>query len=301
MPSIFFTYVWGSHDIKGGPLTFVSSANRKVAMNKLQDGDLVFSVVSRTPFDGDVVIDEAQKGRVLGCWQISRVGADTSAYGIEAKHDWDLNEEGGYRWPVALQPIRVWKIDDAPLFVDMPGYVRAQKGGTHTQAAVTGVQQVQGRLAEALERLLTEQGHELEVMLPAHHILDFHLEKLRQRHPFRVNGYNVPPRDQSQVCSVYIATLGKHQKGAKVTLKIGHAHDPKARVAELNKYRLASEPQWNLAASQAVGTEQEAIVAEAHLGKHYDLHRTEPNNGEVFHKLNPFDVAYELSLLIRNS
>jgi hypothetical protein len=109
MSGVFYTYVWG-YGRRGGPLTFTSKANRTRAIRGTHEGDAVFAVVSRNPDNPTVQISEGLKGCVLNVWQISHASAATADFGIEAEHTWDKLDDGGYRWPYALQPIRTCSI-----------------------------------------------------------------------------------------------------------------------------------------------------------------------------------------------
>lgn len=286
MSGVFYTYVWGTHGERGSPLTFTSKQNRTAAIRSTQEGDLVFGVVSRSPGDPDVFIPDAIKGRVINVWQISHSAADTAEFGIEARNSWDKLEDGSYRWPFALQPIRTWIIRDAPEFRDLPGYTPA----THTQRAITTVQKVGEELAATLKDLLQTNGEELEVMTPRYLTMANRVQQLRQKHPFALNGYSVQLNAEA-TNSIYIATLGKGGR----TLKIGHAQDAATRVAEFNKYRLSSEPQWILHTDQAIGSVQDAIEIEKYLGELFAKYRTEPNNNEVYVGLDAIDVALKLA------
>ena len=290
MSGIFYTYVWGSHGHRGGPLTFTSKRDRTVAIRNTQEGDLVFGVVSRNPDNPAVQIPEELKGRVASVWQISHSTADTAEFGIEAGNAWDKLEDGSYRWPYALQPIRTWIIGDAPEFRELPGYTRS----THTQRAITTVQQVDDELAATLKDLLATNGTELEVVTPRYQTMAIRVQQLRQKHPFALNGYTVESNTEA-TNSIYIATLGK---GGRV-LKIGHAQDAKQRVSEFNKFRLSNEPQWVLHTDQPIGSVLDAIDVEKALGETFAKHRTEPNNNEVYVGLDPMAVLITLATVRR--
>ena len=107
MATIFYTYVWGSRRAKGSRLTFSHKRDRTVAVQSTQEGDLVFGVVSRDSRDTSVRIPDDLKGRVVNAWQISHNMAQAADFGVEAMNPWDKREDGSYRWPYALQPIRV--------------------------------------------------------------------------------------------------------------------------------------------------------------------------------------------------
>ena len=286
MSGVFYTYVWGSHGERGSPLTFTSKQNRTSAIRSTQEGDMVFGVVSRSPGDPDVQIPDAHKGRVINVWQISHSTADTAEFGIEASNIWDRLEDGSYRWPFALQPIRTWIIRDAPEFRELPGYAPV----THTQRAITTVQEVGDELAATLKDLVQTNGEELEVMTPRYQTMASRVQQLRQKHPFALNGYTVEPNAEA-TNSIYIATLGK---GGRV-LKIGHAQDARQRVAEFNKYRLSSETQWTLHTDQPIGSVLHAIEIEKYLGEMFARFRTEANNNEVYVGLDAIDVAMKLA------
>ena len=290
MSRLFYTYVWGTHGSRGGPLTFTSKQNRTVAIRSTQEGDLVFGVVSRNPGDPDVQIPDELRGRVANVWQISHGTADTAEFGIEAQNSWDRLEDGSYRWPFALQPIRTWIIRDAPEFRDLPGYTPS----THTQRAITTVQEIGDELAATLKDLLATNGEELEVMTPRFQTMASRVNQLRQKHPFAINGYSVQPNVEATNC-IYIATLGK----AGRVLKIGHAQDAKQRLTEFNKFRLSSEPQWVLHTDQPIGSVQDAIEVEKYLGEAFAKHRTETNNNEIYVDLDPMAVLTKLATFRR--
>jgi hypothetical protein len=290
MTGVFYTYVWGSHGHRGTPLTFISKQNRTIAIRSTQEGDLVFGVVSRHPGDPGVEIAEELKGRVVNVWQISHSTADTAEFGIDAANAWDKLGDGSYRWPYALQPIRTWIIRDAPQFRELAGYTPA----THTQRAITTVQEVDEQLAATLRDLLARSGKELEVMTPRYHTMAARLQQLRQNHPFALNGYSIEPNADA-TNSIYIATLGKSGR----VLKIGHAQDAKQRVRDLNKFRLSTEPQWVLHADQPIGSVQDTIEVEKYLGEAFAKYRTEPNNNEVYIGLDPMTVLMKLATVRR--
>lgn len=286
MTGVFYTYVWGRHGSKGSPLTFSNRQSRTIALRSTQEGDLVFGVVSRNPGDPRVQIPDKLKGCVASVWQISHSTADTAAFEMDAVNPWDMLEDGRFRWPYALQPIRVWNIHDAPEFRELPGYTPS----THTQRAITAVQKVDDELAAVLKDLIVTNGEELEVMMPRYLTIASRVQQLRQKHPFALNGYMVQPNAEA-MNSIYIATLGK---GGRI-LKIGHTQDAKRRVSEFNKFRLSSEPQWLLHTDQPIGCVQDAIEAEKQLGETFAEYRTEPNNNEIYVGLDPIDVTSRLA------
>ena len=289
MSRIFFTYVWGPFGEKGAPLTFTSKANRTMAQHSTEVGDIAFGVVSRNPANPGVIIPEELKGRVVSAWQVSHASADTAQYELGSTKDWDRDESGSYRWPFALQPIRTWKLRDAPEFRELDGY----GPGTHTQRAITTLQLVeQDELAASLRDLLVTQGEEVEVMMPRFQAMVAQVQVLRQKHPFALKGYTVTPNADA-LNHIYIATLGSKRR----TLKIGHAQDAAARVESFNSYRLSSEPQWRLHTYQPIGTVQQAIEVEKRLGEIFAKHRTEPNNGEVFVDLDPDTVLARIGTM----
>ena len=71
-------------------------------------------------------------------------------------------------------------------------------------------------------------------------------------------------------------------------------------MSEFNKFRLSSEPQWLLHTNQPIGSVQDAIKVEKHLGETFAKHRTEPNNNEVYVGLDPMDVLTELATVRRS-
>ena len=290
MTTIFYTYVWGSRSSTGGPLTFSKKRDRTIALRSTQEGDLVFGVVSRNPRDTSVRIPDELKGRVVNAWQISHNMAQAADFGVEAMNPWDKREDGSYRWPYALQPIRVWVIRDAPEFRELPGYTQS----THTPQAITTVQKVDDKLAVTLRELLVTNGEELEVVTPQYLTIESRLHRLRQKHPFAVDSYAVQPNAKT-INSIYIATLGKGER----ILKIGHAQDSKQRVSEFNKFRLSYEPQWLLHTDQPIGSVQDTIKVEKHLGEVFAKYRTEPNNNEIYIGLDAKDVASALATVQR--
>jgi len=281
-----FTYVWGGHASRGSPITFTSKANRTLSIRNCDVGDLVFGVVSRNPSDPTVQIRDEDRGKLVSAWQVSHITADTADFGIEALSTWERTEDGGYRWPFALQPIRAWRITDAPVFREIAGYTP----GTHTQRAVSALQEVEGEIAETLVNILKASGVELEVLMPRFKVTAAKVKKLRQRHPFATSGYSVEI-DSNSLNSVYIATLGNR----KDILKVGHSKDAKARVEGFNKFRMTDEPQWTLHTDQPIGTVEEAIEVENELGEIFARYRTEENNAEIYVGIPATDVLLKLA------
>ncbi len=256
-------------------------------MQSAREGDLVFGIVSRNPGNPEVIIPEVLKGRVLNVWQISHQTADTSSYGINSDRPWDKNTNGNYRWPYALQPIRTWTFDDPPLFKELNGYTPS----THTQKAITTLQEADELLGQTLKSLISDRGREIEVLKPQSHVLTIKVDQLRQKHPFAANPYDVQPRlDATNY--IYIATLGKGSK----TLKIGHSQDAQKRIGDFNKYRLTTEKQWVIHTDQQIGTVHDAIDAEKFIGETFASFRTELNNNEVFLDLDPDIVLSSLAI-----
>ncbi len=287
---VFFTYiytpggreyVYGAEGNIGWPLTFSNKGARSTARNLLNDGDLVFGVVSRTPGHGAVVPEE-WKGRVLQTWQMTRQNALLTDYKVEAT-DWDL------QWPYALQPIRTWEIPDAPEFRDLEDY----DASTHTFQSVSSIEGVNDILAASLLAVLKKKAREVQMAKFKFLAMQQRNETLRQLHPIRIDGYEVAPIQRDQVNYVYIATLGK---GSNI-LKIGHTIDPDERLEALNKYRVTGEPQWVLHTHQPIGTVEEAVKAEAALGQIFERFRTQPHNQEIYVGVNASDVLAKLATI----
>lgn len=286
---VFFTYIYGRGETytfggranTGWPLTFSNAAARSMARNILSDGDLVFGVISSSPGHG-AVVSENQKGRLVSVWQVTRQNALLTDYDI-ALSDYDL------QWPYALQPIRTWEIADPPKFKSLDGY----DADTHTLRSVSSVEFVNEVLAQSLLTIFREQGTEVALAKFKYNAMQQRNETLRQKHPVRIEGYTVPPTDRDAPNFIYVATLGKGSK----TLKIGHSTDPEDRVSSFNKYRLSSEPQWQLEVRQPFGSVQNAVRAEAALGEIFEAHRTEANNNEVYLGLSATDVLARLATM----
>lgn len=259
------TYIYGERTNSGWPLTFSLPAGRTIARNMLKEGDLVFGVISSNPGHG-VTVPEKFKGRVVVVWQMTRQSSLLTDY------DLDLNEFD-LQWPYALQPIRMWEIFEPPLFRELDGY----DNETHTLRSVSSIEDVNEVLGHSLIGLLETQGTEIELAKFKFPAMQQRNAQLRQRHPFRIEGYSVAPPEEGQVNYIYIATLGK---GGKV-LKIGHAVDPNVRIEAFNQYRISTEPQWTLEVSEPRGTVQDAIKAEAALGDIFSKYRTEHHNSEI--------------------
>lgn len=286
---VFFTYIYGRGETytfggranKGWPLTFSNSSARSMARNIVSDGDLVFGVISSSPGHG-AVVPEKQKGRLVSVWQVTRQNSLLTDYDIELS-DYDL------QWPYALQPIRTWEISDPPKFKSLAGY----DSNTHTLRSVSSAEYVNETLAQSMLAVFKEQANEVALAAYKYPAMQQRNETLRQKHPVRIEGYTVPPTDRDALNYVYVATLGKGTK----TLKIGHSTDPEERVSSFNKYRLSSEPQWQLEVSQPFGPVQNAVRAEATLGELFAAHRTEANNNEVYLGLGATDVLARLATM----
>lgn len=286
---VFFTYIYsedegyiyGEPSNVAGPLTFSSESGRSTARSMLDEGDLVFGVVSSNPGHG-AVVPEHFKGRVVRVWQMTRQAALLTDY-ERAWSDFDL------QWPYALRPIRTWEIADPPLFRQLAGYDNT----THTLRSVSSTEGVNELLGQSL--LAVFRDHAQEVKLPPfkYPALQQRDEILRQRHPVRIEGYSVARADEAALNYVYVATLGKNGK----TLKIGHATNPEERVRSFNDFRLSTEPQWILAVKEPRGPVHDAVRAEAALGEIFAAYRTEPNNNEIYVGLSAFDVHVKLATM----
>lgn len=286
-PDIFYTYVWGTDPMAGRPVIFTSKANRTLALRSSKEGDLVIGVASTNPGNPNVIIPEDIKGRVVVAWQISHISADTTSYGIGVANSWDLDEAGQYRWPYAMHAFRVWFIENAPRFKDLPGYTNQ----THSQRAITSIQRVEGELSGSIRDLIHSNGKPLEIIMPSNMTLRARMKLLAQKHPFARNQYTVTP-DPDALYFIYAAELGKCSN----IFKIGHAQNGYARVQEFNKYRLRREAQWELRVNQPIGSVEEAIEVEKHLGTVFANCRTEDNQ-EIFVGLKEGDVLSHLSKL----
>ncbi len=286
---VFFTYIYsraetyeyGASDNQGWPLTFSQEAGRSVARNLIQEGDLVFGVVSGNPGHG-AVVPEKFKGRAVQVWQVTRQSSLLTDYDLELT-DFNL------QWPYALQPIRTWEITDPPLFRELEGY----DSSTHTLRSVSSIEEVNETLAQSLLKLFEQQANEVNLPPYKYPSVQQRNEVLRQRHPVRIEGYSVDPVEREEVNFVYVATLGK---GSKI-LKVGHSNDPEERVRSFNKYRLSSEPQWHLEVRQPYGSVQAAVKAEATLGEVYSAHRTETNNNEIYLGLSATEILTKLATM----
>jgi len=80
MTKAFFTYVWGPPGDPAWPLTFATKAARTHARKVLSDGDLVFTVCTRSDPS-----PPAFQGRVVGVFRVSDLEVNTQDYDLPDK------------------------------------------------------------------------------------------------------------------------------------------------------------------------------------------------------------------------
>jgi hypothetical protein len=108
--TVYMTKVWG-FDVPCGPLQFSISGFRDSAADRLQPGDLVVLVGTKTERT-----QLADRGRVLGLVEPSteRVRSLDFEFNYDPN---DYDEHGAYRWPFALLNRRAWQIVGPPVML----------------------------------------------------------------------------------------------------------------------------------------------------------------------------------------
>ncbi|WP_108836709.1 GIY-YIG nuclease family protein [Tateyamaria sp. Alg231-49] len=277
---VFYTYIWGSAagSSKGYPMTFTGKGPRTMAIHRSQPGDLVFGIVSNAPTSG-APIDPKLAGRVACVWQITHATADTTDFGITSQSEWDVDEDGNYRWPYALRAMRIWGIETLPLFRELTGYTNK----THHMDAVTSIREVSD--PKLIASLMELQTIEVEPMQPQFSSMEGQVIKLLNKHR---NPYSVEPKNHD-FWYVYVLTLGD-------AVKIGYSHNPQSRRDAYNLGRLPDrgEKLWELKATQPYPSEQAAQAVEAELHRAFSACVTQ-HNQEVFVGVDAMDVMARIA------
>ncbi|PLW77680.1 GIY-YIG nuclease family protein [Cohaesibacter celericrescens] len=284
---IFFTYVWGAPGDPTWPLTFATKAARTHAKKVLSEGDIVFTVGTKT----DPTAPEF-KGRVVGVYQVSDMEVNTRDYvgGLPTeRHDDSVVE----RFPYALHPLKVWQIDqDDNLFSDLVGPLT---GRHHLQARDTVVE------LDALtaEPLLALSKSEVSVAEPTTLLGMGRLAKKKSKLAPKHEGEYSGTFNEHDVWYVYILALRNERKQI-LAFKIGYSHCPQDRVDAHNK-PIATEVtglSWCLLMTQPMGNEDQARDAEQSLLKKFSGRCLE-SNGEIVSGVQENAISSALAEVLR--
>ncbi len=286
---VFFTYVWGVPGEPAWPLTFANKAARTYAKTELRDGDIVFTVGTRT----EPTADE-HKGRVLGVYCVSDLEVNTRDYVDVLGHD-RRSEDVIARFPYALHPLRVWEITSPQnVFSELVGPLTPRH---HLQARDKVIE------LDALtaDPLLALERTEVNVVEPTTILgrgqVALKRSKLAPKHEGEFQG----TYGHHDVWYVYVLAL-RTERGKDLAYKIGYAHDPQKRRNDHNR-PLAKEVtglEWHLALKQETSCEDDArMVEQALLSRYRD--RCLASNGEIISGVDATDISLALASVLREA
>ncbi|NKX63733.1 GIY-YIG nuclease family protein [Labrenzia sp. 5N] len=286
---VFFTYVWGAPGNPAWPLTFATKAARSHARAVLQEGDIVFTVGTRT----DPTAPE-HKGRVVGAYRVSDMEVNTRDY-VDLLDEERRSEDAIDRFPYALHPLEVWEIaGQENMFSELVGPLT----GRHHLQARDKVIELDALTAEpllALERTPVMVVEPKTILGRGRVALKN--SKLAPKHEGDFQG----SFGHHEIWYVYVLAL-RDQRGKDLAFKIGYAHDPKKRRDEHNR-PLATEVtglEWHVALKQETSSEDDArTVEQALLNKYRE--RCLRSNGEIVSGVTVTDISLSLASVLRET
>lgn len=288
VPRVFFTYVWGAPGDPAWPLTFASKAARTHARKVLTEGDLVFTVCTKsepTPVD--------LWGRVTGLFRMSDLEVNTLDYDLPRRLD-RPEFDSVVRFPYALHPIEVWEIaDEKNLFSDLVGPLTP----THhlqAQSKLVELDSASSKPLLALSRLK---------VTPAVPKTEFGFGRVLQKQSKLAPKHKGPFSGafaEHEVWYVYVLVL-RDGKGKVLAVKVGYSNDPRVRE-DAHNFPLATEVtglRWGTYFKQPTSSEDIAReVEQAVLGR-FSKHRL-PSNGEILRDVDPISVGSSIGLELRS-
>ncbi len=284
---VFFTYVWGPPGNPAWPLTFASKASRTHARKVLTEGDLVFTVCTKS----EPTLPE-HWGRVSGLFRVSDLEVNTADYDLPRRMD-RLEFDSVARFPYALHPITVWEITSPHnMFAELVGPLTPTH---HVQA--------QSRIVEldplTAEPLLALARVEVPPALPR---TEFGMGRVLQKNS------KLAPKHQGTftgsfadyaVWFVYTLVLRDRNK-KPLAVKVGYSNDPQSR-ADAHNAPLAHEVtglRWEVDLRQPTSTEDAARDVEQAVLRQFSSHRL-PSNGEILKGIDPMSVAVAIGTEMR--
>ncbi|QBF30798.1 hypothetical protein [Thalassococcus sp. S3] len=287
MTKVFFTYVWGPPGDPAWPMTFASKAARSHAKRFLTEGDLVFTVGTKsepTPVE--------HQGKVLGVFRVSDLEVSTIDYDLPRRHD-NPEYDGVIRHPYALHPIEAWEITAThSKFSELVGPLT----GKHHLQAQSKVVELDEITAAPLVELDKRQ------VTPALPKTEFGLGRVAKKNS------KLAPKHQGS----HSVTFGAHDlwyvyalvlrdaKKKVLAVKVGYSHDPEERKAAHN-CPMAWEVtglSWNVDFAQPTANEDTARDIEQAMLTKYAEHKLD-SNGEILAKVDPMLVAADIANLLR--
>ena len=288
MTKVFFTYVWGPPGNPAWPLTFASIAARSHARAVLTEGDLVFTVGTKS-----APTPPEDQGRALGVFRVSNLEVNTQDYGLPRRFA-NPEFDSVIRFPFALHPVAVWEITSPDnIFAKLVGPLTPNH---HLQA--------QSKVVE-LEDIVAEPLLELErrEVPPAMPITEFgkgHVAQKNSKLAPKHKGSFTGSFNDHDIWYVYMMVL-KDKRKKVLAVKVGYSNEPETRVAAHNG-PLAPEItglRWHLYATQPTETEDKARDVEQPVLSRYARNKL-ASNGELLSAVDPLLVAGEIAMQMRS-
>jgi len=220
MPQMFAKRFWGFRPQTWPIISFGLEANRDALVSASRPGDVIAFVGTKTS-----ETEREDQGRLLGLAEIGRTAVDSEDVldpaSLKPSH---YNAQGRLRWPKALPMLRAWAFVDRPLLTNVIDQL--------TYEATTRAVLLSDSDKDALSALRVE-----EVPVP---VVEAIARQRRLQDALR-DGATTGPRpiswsaevshDTSQMAFTYAMRFGDRN-----VWKIGHATDPRRRLAEVNKH-----------------------------------------------------------------
>jgi hypothetical protein len=286
-PKVFFTYVWGSPGEPAWPLTFRDRGSRTHAKRVLSEGDLVFTVCTKT--EPSPVKDW---GRVMAVYRVSDLEVNTADYGLPSRFG-KVGFDSVALFPYALHPISVSEVVSSDnLFSELLGSLTNTH---HLQARSRLVE-----LSKTQGRILTNlRTRPLSLATPESAFgqgrVNLKNSKLAPKHEGAFSGEFRDP----ETWFVYVMRL-VDETGKVVAVKIGYSGDPKDRASAYNM-AMATEVtglRWIAAFQQPCATEDQARTVEQAVLSQFQASRL-GSNGEVLRIADAMKVESALGVIMR--
>lgn len=286
---VFFTYVWGAPGDPAWPLTFASKAARSHAKKVLSEGDIVFTVGTRSE-----PTPEQFRGNVLGAYKVSGLEVNTQDY-VDRDETDEVVADAISRFPYALHPIEVQAFDPpSDLFAELVGPLTPN----HHLQAQSKVVELDTITAEPLLRL---QGRQVALSEPKSLLgrgrIAQHGSKLAPKHEGDFKGRY----GDHELWYVYVLAL-RDQRGKCFAFKLGYSSDTNARLKAHNK-PMATEVtglEWEILVDQPTSSEDDARTVEQLLLRKFSAQRLQ-SNGEIVTGVKETELQTALAAALREN
>ncbi len=242
-----YTYVWGPPGDPAWPMTFASKAGRSHARKVLNEGDLVFTVGTKSEPTAP-----QDKGCVLGVFRVSDLEVNTQDYGLPRRHE-NPDFDSVNRFPYALHPIAVWEITSPnSVFSELVGPLTPNHH-LQAQSKVVELDEITAKPLLALDRKRVPPA--LPKTYFGKGLVAHKNSKLAPKHKGSFTG----TFGDHDVWYVY-TLVSRNEKKKALAVKVGYSNAPEKREAAHNG-PMAQEVtglRWGVDAKQPTASEDTA-------------------------------------------